>query len=160
TWSTQTIFTPQKTSNPAGPQNRLQYSVPFVDARNGRLYIPFLHFGGESGKDAYADFIRILISDDGGQTFPSFATFRVPGAPNNDPTLLPIVSPGTRTDCGSHSRFRLTIHDGPDVGGGQNGLPRFVRASRLITQPAFAARNGSLYLAWSNSRSGVFGDGN
>ena len=33
-------------------------------------------------------------------------------------------------------------------------------AARLITQPAFAARNGHLYLAWSNSRSGVFGDGN
>src|SRR5262249_47157341 len=117
----------------------------------------FLHFGGESGEDAFADFIRILISDDGGQTF-SFATFNAPGAP--DPTLLPIVSPGTLTDCGSHSRFRLTIHDGPDVGGGQDGLPRFVQAARLITQPAFAARNGHLYLAWANSRSGVFGDGN
>src|SRR5262249_38658087 len=29
---------------------------------------------------------------------------------------------------------------------------------RLITQPAFAARNGVLYLAWSNSTSKKFGD--
>jgi hypothetical protein len=35
-----------------------------------------------------------------------------------------------------------------------------VNATRLTTQPAFAARNGILYLAWSNSTSPFFGDPN
>jgi hypothetical protein len=37
-------------------------------------------------------------------------------------------------------------------------LRRFVNATRLVTQPAFVARDGSLYLAWSNSTSPFFGD--
>ena len=156
TWSTQII----PVSDPNLP-DRLSYSVPFVDASTGILYIPFLHFGPASFDQ---DFIRILISADAGNTF-SFATFNAPGAPG--PTLQPIVPAGDLTDCGSSGGFRLTIHavtgSGPDgtdnVGGGRNGLPRFMHAARLIHQPAFAARHGHLYLAWSNSASGVFGDG-
>ncbi len=33
-----------------------------------------------------------------------------------------------------------------------------MQASRLVTQPAIAARDGIVYLAWSNSTSNVFGD--
>jgi hypothetical protein len=36
----------------------------------------------------------------------------------------------------------------------------FRQVSRLVTQPAFAARDGILYLAWSNSTSPIFGDPN
>jgi hypothetical protein len=35
-----------------------------------------------------------------------------------------------------------------------------VNSTRLTTQPAFAARNGVLFLAWSNSTSTAFGDPN
>jgi hypothetical protein len=153
TWSTKII----PVSDPNLPDS-LSHSVPFVDVSTGILYIPFLHFGPESFDQ---DFIRILISADAGQTF-SFVNFNVTGAP--DPTLLPIMPAGDVTDCGTSGGFRLTIHAGPDVGGGRqdnNGIirPRFVQASRLIHQPAFAARNGRLYLAWLSSRSDVFGDG-
>lgn len=140
TWSTQIL----PVSNPNLP-DRLSYSVPFVDASTGVLYIPFLHFSPESFEQ---DFIRILISVDAGKTF-SFATFNALGAP--DATLLPMVPAGEVTDCGTSGGFRLTIHAGDNVGGGRNGLPRFVQAARLIHQPAFAARHGVLYLAWLNA---------
>jgi hypothetical protein len=123
-----------------------------VDRITGRLYVPFLQFS-----NADPDFIRILISDDAGDTF-SFATFNIPGAP--DPTVLPVTSAGELIDCGTSGGSRVTIHAGSDIGGGQFGLRRFVHASRLVTQPAFAARNGVLFLAWSNSTTGIFGDPN
>ena len=78
------------------------------------------------------------------------------GAP--DPTLLPVVQPGELIDCRSGG-VRLAIHSGPDVGG-RFGLRSFVQATRLTLQPAFAARDGVLYLAWSNSTSQIFGDPN
>ena len=149
TWTVKTIFAPRQNPNPALPQNAIQFSVPTVDPKTGTLYIPFLHFS-----NADQDFIRILISKDAGETF-SFATFNVPGAP--DPTVLPVTSAGELVDCGNGG-FRLTIHAGPNIGGGRLGLRRFVRSARLVTQPAFAVRNGVLYLAWSNSTSSVFGD--
>ena len=147
TWRTQIL----PVSDPPLPES-LSYSVPFVDASTGILYIPYLHFGPESLQE---DFIRILISADGGDTF-TFATFHAPGAP--DPTLLPIVPAGDLTDCGTFGGFRLTIHAGRDVGGGRpdthgHPLPRFVQAARLIHQPAFAARHGTLYLAWLQANS-------
>jgi len=37
------------------------------------------------------------------------------------------------------------------------GLPRYVQASRMVVQPATAARNNVIYLAWSNSTSLAFG---
>src|SRR5262249_44314250 len=133
TWSTQIL----PVSNPNLP-DRLSYSVVFVDVSTGILYIPFLHFGPESFEQ---DFIRILISADGGDTF-SFATFNAPGAP--DPTLLPIVPAGDLTDCGTFGGFRLTIHAGPDIGGGRpkpNGdtPPPRVAARRLHHPTALAA---------------------
>lgn len=163
TWTTKTIFAPAPDpANPGNPQNSLTYSNPTVDRFTGRLYIPFLQF---SRLDQ--DFIRMLISDDGGETF-SFATFNVAGAPI--PTVLPITQPGTLTECGAtivrptgkppfiSLNARLTVHAGPSAPGGVTTLPRFVQASRLTVQPAVAARNGSVYLAWSNSTSLSFGD--
>jgi hypothetical protein len=148
TWTTKTIFAPAADPNDTHPQNALQFSNTYVDPVTGRLYIPFLHFSNSD-----QDFIQILISDDAGETF-SFATFNVPGAP--DPTLLPVTQPGELTDCRSGG-LRLTIHAGAPYAG-RFGLRSFVRSTRLILQPAFAARNGVLYLAWSNSTSLVFGD--
>ena len=150
TWTTKIVFAPSADPDPTHPQNSLQNTNPFVDPITGRLYIPFLHFS-----NADQDFFQILISDDAGETF-SFATFNVPGAP--DPTLLPLVQPGELTDCRSGG-FRLAIHSGPNAGG-RFGLRSFVHSSRTSTQPAFAARNGILYLAWAQSTSPSFGDPN
>lgn len=165
TWATKTIFAPAPDpTHPGNPQNFLTYSNPTVDRFTGRLYIPFLQF---SRLDQ--DFIRMLISDDGGETF-DFATFNVPGAPL--PTVLPITQPGTLTECGAtiirpkgmppfiSLNARLTIHAGPSIPGGvlTGLLPRFVQASRLTVQPAIAARNGRVYMAWANSTSLSFGD--
>ncbi len=163
TWTTKAIFAPAPDpTHPGNPQNVLTYTNPAVDGVTGRLYVPFLHFS-----QLDQDFIRMLISDDGGETF-SFATFNVPGAPL--PTVLPITQPGTLTECGAtivrptgrppfiSLNARLTIHAGPSKPGGVTTLPRFVQASRLTVQPAVAARNGVVYLAWSNSSSLSFGD--
>ena len=148
TWSTKTILAPAANPNPALPQNGLQFSNTYVDKVTGTVYIPFLHFSNSD-----QDFIRILISNDAGETF-RFATFNV--AP--DPTLLPITSAGELTDCRSGG-LRLTIHSGPEQPSRFGAAVRsFRNASRLTTQPAFAARNGILDLAWSNSTSLIFGD--
>jgi hypothetical protein len=147
TWTTRTIFAPAADPDPTHPQNALQFSNPYVDEITGRLYVPFLHFSNSD-----QDFIRILISDDAGDTF-HFATFNMSLI---DPTLLPVTQPGELTDCRSGG-FRLAIHAGPDAGG-RFGLRSFVQSSRMVLQPAFAARNGVLYLAWPNSTSTVFGD--
>src|SRR5690242_19148769 len=70
TWTTKTIFAPAPDpTHPGNPQNSLTFSNPAVDRLTGRLYIPFLQFS-----QLDQDFIRVLISDDGGETF-SFATF-------------------------------------------------------------------------------------
>ncbi len=148
TWTSKTIFAPAASAIAVNPQNSLQFSNPYVDPITGRLYVPFLHFS-----NADADFIRILASDDAGETF-SFLNFNIAGAPL--PSLLPIVQPGSLIDCGSSGGLRLAIHAGANIGG-RFGFPSFVQASRLVVQPAFAARNGVLYLAWSNSTSPVFG---
>ena len=150
TWTTKTIFAPPPNPNPVLPQNALQFSNTYVDQITGTLYIPFLHFSNSD-----QDFIQILISDDAGETF-RFATFNIAGAP--DPTLLPVTSAGELIDCRSGGG-RLTIHSGAPQPG-RFGLRSFRNASRLTTQPAFAARNGRLYLAWSNSTSLIFGDQN
>ncbi|HKW62990.1 MAG TPA: sialidase family protein [Candidatus Acidoferrum sp.] len=163
TWTTKTIFAPAPDpAHPGNPQNSLTFSNPVVDRFTGRLYVPFLQFS-----QLDQDFIRLLTSDDGGETF-SFATFNVPGAPL--PTVLPITQPGTLTECGATIQrpngrppfvtvnARLTIHAGPSAPGGATTLPRFVQASRLTVQPAIAARNGAVYMAWANSTSLSFGD--
>jgi hypothetical protein len=150
TWTTKTIFAPSANADPTQPQNAVQFTNPYVDPITGRLYVPFAHFSNSD-----VDFLRILISDDAGETFHD-ATFNAPGAPS--PELLPVVQPGELIDCRSGG-FRLAIHAGADVGG-RFGLRSFRQASRLTIQPAFAARNGVLYLAWSNSTSAIFGDPN
>jgi hypothetical protein len=52
----------------------------------------------------------------------------------------------------------LTVHTSANAGPGRFGLPRYINASRMTLQPALAAVNGTLYLAWSNSTSPFFGD--
>jgi hypothetical protein len=107
----------------------------------------------------------MMISDDAGKTF-HFATFNIPGAP--DPTVMPVTQPGEFTECGTALiapgvlavNLRLTVHDSTNNGPGLTGLPRYLNASRMTLQPAAAARNGVLYLAWSNSTSRFFGDPN
>ena len=149
TFTAKTIFVPTADANPANPQNCLTFTNPVVDAATGKLYVPFLHFS-----NADQDFIQMLISDDAGQTF-HFATFNVAGAPDN--TLIPVTQPGELTECGGNN-LRLTIHTTNNAGTGRFGLPRYINASRMTLQPALAAYNGTLYLAWSNSTSLFFGD--
>lgn len=148
TWTAKTIFVPTSDPNPANPQNCLQFSNPVVDPITGTLYVPFLHFS-----NADQDFIQMLVSADAGETF-HFATFDVSGAPS--PTVLPVTQPGELTECGG-ANFRLTVHGTLNAGPGAFGLPRYVNASRMTLQPAAAARNGVVYLAWSNSASNIFG---
>ena len=159
TFTAKTIFVPTADPNPTHPQNCLTGSNPVVDQITGSLYIPFLRFS-----NANQDFIQMLISDDAGETF-HFATFNIPGAP--DPTVMPVTQPGELTECGATRvgngflvDLRLTIHTALNPGPGITGLPRYTEASRLIPQPALAARNGTLYLAWSNSTSRFYGDPN
>lgn len=149
TWTAKTIFTPTADPDPTHPQNCLTFTNPVVDAATGKLYVPFLHFS-----NADQDFIQMLISDDAGETF-RFATFNVAGAPDN--TLIPVTQPGELTACGG-ANIRLTIHTAANAGPGLFGFPRYINASRMTLQPALAAYNGTLYLAWSNSTSLFFGD--
>jgi hypothetical protein len=151
TWTARTIFAPAADPDPTHPTDALQFSTPYVDPINGRLYVPFGHLSRGN-----QDFIRILVSDDAGETF-SFLAFNVPEAA--DPTFLPVVQPGEVIDMGSGG-IRPGIHAGPPSPGRQ-GRRMFRFVNRLLPfQPAFAARNGVLYLAWSNSTSSVFGDPN
>ena len=165
TWTTRTVFAPAANANSKFPQNALSFTQPIVDPVTNKLYIPFLHFSNSD-----QDFIRIKVSDDDGTTFHDI-NFNVAGAPSR--RLLPITTPGDLNECGVFDitsepflnaptktaatqlvpNVRLTIHSGSALGGSLTGLPRWVHATRLITQPAFAARGGKLYLAWNNSNS-------
>ena len=157
-FTAKTIFVPATDPNPTHPQNCLQFSNPVVDQITGTLYVPFLRFS-----NADQDFIQMLISGDAGETF-SLATFNIPGAPNT--TVMPVTQPGAATECGATRlsngqfilNFRLTVHGAQNGGRGLTGLPRYINASRMTLQPATAARNGVVYLAWSNSTSLSFGD--
>jgi hypothetical protein len=147
TWTTSTLFAPVDNGVTSA---FIQFSNPIVDPRTGRLFVPFLH-----GGDADADFIRVLISDDGGLTF-HFSNFNVPGAP--DPAAFPNVTPGTLADCGVTGGFRTVLHSGPDLGGGRFGLPVFRNATRLITQPTTVVAGGRVFIVLNSSTSPVFGD--
>src|SRR5205085_6953120 len=149
TWTTKTIYAPGQNADPTFPTNAVQFSNPYVDPANGALYVPFMHFS-----NADTDFIQVMVSYDGGNTF-SLLHFNVPGTP--DSTLLPTVQPGALIDCGTNGGLRLAISSGANQGG-RFGLPRPPQASRLTVQPAFAARNGILYMAWNKSDSQFFGD--
>ena len=149
TWTTRTVFAPVDN----GVESAfLQFSNPVVDQQTGRLFIPFLH-----GSDSDADFVKVLISDDGGQTF-HFSNFNAPGAPS--PTVFPNVTPGTFSDCGVAGGGRVVLHQGPNLGGGRAGLPVFRQSTRLITQPTTVVANGRVFIVLNSSTSGTFGDPN
>jgi hypothetical protein len=148
TWTTSTLFAPVDNGVES---SFIQFSNTVVDRTTGRLYIPFLHFS-----DSDADFIKVLISDDGGQTF-HFSNFNVRGAPT---TAFPNVTPGTISDCGVNGGFRLTLHAGSDLGGGRFSLPVFRNATRLITQPSTVAQDGEVFIAFNSSTSAISGDPN
>ncbi|HET7401414.1 MAG TPA: sialidase family protein [Usitatibacter sp.] len=146
TFTTKTLFAPVDDGiNSAF----IQFSNPVVDSSTGRLYIPFLHFG-----DTDADNIRVLVSDDGGDTF-KFLAFNVPGAV--DAFAFPNVQPGQLIDCAGGG-LRNALIAGPDQGGGRFGLLRPKQATRLITQPQPAAVNGAFMFAVNSSTSAIFGD--
>jgi hypothetical protein len=150
TWSPQkTLFAPIDTG-PGGLSALVQFANPTVDQSTGHLFIPFLHL---SNLDA--DFIKVLVSDDAGDTF-TFLEFNVPGAP--DTTGFPNVTPGTLNDCGDNGGIRPVLSQGVNLGGGRFGLPRFRQSTRLITQPSAAAASGKLFIAFNSSTSPFFGD--
>ncbi len=153
TWSPQkTLFAPTD-QGPTGLSAFIQFANPVVDPSSGRLFIPFLHFSNFD-----QDFIKVLVSDDAGNTF-RFLKFNVPGAP--DEFGFPSVTPGTLSDCGrNNGGLRLVLHQGADLGGGRFGLPRFRQATRLTTQPTAAAVGGKLFIAFPSSTSPIFGDPN
>jgi hypothetical protein len=129
----------------------IQFANPVVDASTGRLYIPFLHFSNGD-----TDYVKVLVSDDGGLTF-RFLAFNVPGAP--DIFGFPNVTPGELVDCGTSGGLRNVLFQGADQGGGRFGLPRYRQATRLITQPSAAAAQGKLFIALNSNVSPFFGDG-
>jgi hypothetical protein len=149
TWAISTLFAPVDD----GVQSAfLQFSNPVVDRQTGRLFVPFLH-----GGDGSADYIKVLISDDGGATF-HFSNFNVPGAPS--PAAFPNVTPGTLADCGTSGGFRLVLHAGSDLGGGRLGLPVFRNATRLVSQPSTVVADGRVFIALNSSTSPNVGDPN
>ena len=151
TFQSRIIFAPGTDPDPTHPQNFIQFTNPVVDPSNGRLYIPFGRFSNSD-----TDFFQMLVSDDAGQTF-NFVNFNFPGTP--DPTLVPLVQPGTFEDCGRPGGgFRLAIVEGNDIGGGRFGLSRFVQSTRLVIQPSLAVSHGNVFLAYNSSDSPFFGD--
>ncbi len=113
TWSSKAIFTPV---DDGANSSFVTFSNPVVDASSGRLYVPFLHFS-----DQNADNVRVMVSDDGGQTF-RFLAFHVPGAV--DAFAYPNVTPGALNDCGDGG-IRNVLHQGPSAGAGRLGTFRF-----------------------------------
>jgi hypothetical protein len=151
-WSpVQTLFYP---TNDGTFKNFANGVTPVVDQATGRLYVSFLQFG-----DGNPDYVRLLASNDGGNTFTPLA-FNVPGAPN--PFVYPLVRAGILADCGFAGKMRLVVKQGPDIGGGWwgklDGLPRFVHCTRLISQPATVAQNGRLVIVLATSTSALRGD--
>jgi hypothetical protein len=135
------------------------YSNPRVDNSNGRFYVPFVQ-----GSDIGRDFLRLLVSDDGGNTFTPQA-FTAPGTPN--PLVYPLAKPGILADCGQEGGIRLVLKQGPNIGGGLwtelYGLPRYVQSARLgdpfgSPQSSAAVQNGRLVLVSANSTLTTEGD--
>jgi hypothetical protein len=120
-----------------------------VGASTGRLYVPFLHFS-----DADADNVRVLVSDDGGNTF-HFLEFNMAGAV--DKFAFPNVTPGIVNDCRGGGR-RNVLFAGANQGGGRGGLPEYRQTTRLVSQPAAAAGRGAFLFAINSSTSPIFGD--
>lgn len=140
----------------------VQASTPTIDSSNGRLYVAFLQFGSSGTLPDFfrvKDYVRLLASDDGGNTFYPVA-FNVVGAPN--PFVYPKVPAGFRCDQGEGSSGLAVIKQGPDIGGGiltkQYGIPRYVRCSRILGQPVAVAQNGRVVIAFEASTSATYGD--
>ncbi len=155
TFATKTVFAPPPDpDNPGNPQAQLQFPSVAVDKLTGKIYIALLNFGFVND-----DYLRILVSEDGGETFQSLR-FGIAGAPN--PEVFPVVQPGSLVECGSFPNgaphAELALHAGDDIGGSRTGLPRYVNASRLFLRPTLAVSKGVIHLAWSQATSGVFGD--
>jgi hypothetical protein len=130
-------------------------SNPTVDKSNGRLYVPFAHWNhirASTPLDGGPDFVRVLVSGDGGNSFNPLA-FNVPGAPN--PYVYPFVPAGTSADCGQGGGIRNVVKQGPDIGGGLwtelAGLPRYVQCTRITEQPATVAQNGRVVVVEATS---------
>jgi hypothetical protein len=137
-----------------------EFSNPTVDRSNGRLYVPFLHYGDINRTSLNDHYVRILASDDGGNTFYPLA-FNVPGAPNS--FVYPKVPAGIYADCGKGGGIRLVFKQGPDIGGGlwteADGLPRYVHCAWVTSgQPAAVAQNGRLVIAFEASTGPTAGD--
>jgi hypothetical protein len=151
TWSSKPIFQPV---NDGVNTAVIQWSNPVVDPVSGRLYVPFLHLSNVD-----ADNMRVLVSDDGGETF-RFLAFNVPSAV--DAFAYPNVSPGLFSDCGTGltgQGFRLVLHQGANIGGGRFGVPRYRQANLVAaTQPAAAAFGGKLFIALHSSTSKFYSD--
>jgi hypothetical protein len=96
-----------------------------------------------------ADNVRVLFSDDGGESF-DFLAFNAPGAV--DAFAYPNVTPGMLNDC-TGGGIRNTLVAGADQGGGRFGLPRFKQATRLISQPHAAAAHGAFLFVLNGSTS-------
>ncbi|MBO9662856.1 sialidase family protein [Dokdonella sp.] len=161
TFTTKTVFAPPPDPNQNNPQNVVQFPTVAVDAYNGRIYVAFLQFGFVS-----SDYLRIMTSDDGGETFRPLA-FNRPGSPS--PEVLPSVQPGTYTEC-SATRFEqpgspplffgntvLTLHSGPNLGGSASGYPRYANATRVNMQPMLAVSKDVIHMVWAASTSDDFG---
>ncbi len=125
------------------------FANPVVDPVTGRLYIPFLHYS-----DVDADNVRMLVSDDAGETF-HFVQVNVPGA--FDANAFPNVTPGVLNDCDGGG-IRLVLHQGPSFFAGRFGTAGYRQATRLITQPSTAVFAGHVLIALNTSTSPSFGD--
>lgn len=131
-----------------------------VDQSNGRLYVAFVHFGHWSGIGfRVADYIRVLVSDDGGNSFYPLS-FNIPGAPNQ--FVYPKVSAGILADEGLLGSDALpVIKQGPDIGGGYlsqyDDVPRYVHCSRNLCIPTCAAQNGHVVIASDASTGATVG---
>jgi len=136
-----------------------------VDNSNGRLYVALLQFGAGVGSSDLTfrakDYVRLLASDDGGNTFYPLA-FNIPGTPN--PFVYPKVPAGFRCDQGFifGSSALAVIKQGPDIGGGyfslKYGIPRYVHCTRILEQPAALAQSGRVVIALEASTSSAYGN--
>ena len=139
---------------------QIQGPNPTVDKSNGRLYVPFLHYGHIDGDGVLLggpDYLRVLVSDDGGNTFSPLA-FNVSGAPN--PFVYPVLQVGTPADVGrANGSDWSVIHQGPDIGGGiwseLYSQPRFVHCTSIAAQSEAVAQNGRVVIALEASISDV-----
>ena len=146
-WTSRRVFAPPGDANNSP---FIQFSNPVVDRLDGRLYVPFLHGGNFD-----ADHVRVVVSDDGGETF-RFLAFDLPGA--IDAYALPNVTPGILNDCGLGGGLRNALKQGSSPLPGRFGAFSYERATRLITQPAAAVFGGRLVIAVNSSTSDDFWD--